>query len=82
MKEATPLKEGGETVACRFVVPDYCKRLQIKSTHHRAFGPASGDLVRDWILEAAGKSHSDHTLGAHLDCNEFCGPMIPCPEIP
>ena len=55
MKEATPLKEGGETVASRFEVPDYCKRLQIKSTHHRAFRPAPVCPVLNGIVEAIGR---------------------------
>ena len=32
--------------------------FQIKCGHHRAFGPASGNLVLYWILEAAGRSRS------------------------
>jgi len=73
MKEATSLKEGGETVASRFVVPVYCKRLQIKSTHHRAFGPAAENQILGWILEAAGKSHSDHTLGKWIHFRRAAG---------
>ena len=63
MKQATSLKAGGETVASVFVEPVSFRRFQIKRTHRRAFGPAAGNLVLDWILEAAGRSHSDHTLG-------------------
>jgi hypothetical protein len=62
MKEATSLKEGRESVASRFVVPVYCKRLQIKRTHHRAFGPASEDRFMNGFVEAAGELHSSHTL--------------------
>ena len=61
MKEATSLREVGVTVASRFVVPVYCKRLQIKSTHHRAFGLTIGDRVLNRIVVTTGKSHSDHT---------------------
>ena len=73
MKEATSLKADGETVASHFVEPVSCRRLQIKRTHHRAFGPAAGNLVLDWILEAAGKSHSDHTWGKWIHYRQADG---------
>ena len=63
MKEATSLKEGGVTVASRVVVPVYCKRFQFKRSHRWAFGPAAGNQVLDWIVEAAGRSHGDLILG-------------------
>lgn len=85
MIEATSLKAVGVTVTSEFVVPVYRKRLQINRTHRRASVPASWYLVRDWIVEAAGRSHSDHTwgkwihfrqadgcnLGMHLEHQEF-----------
>ena len=62
MKEATSLKALGETVASKFGVPVYRKRLQIKRNDRRAFGPASGDRFMNGFVEAAGKLHSGHTL--------------------
>jgi hypothetical protein len=67
MNEATTLKADGGTVASKLVMPVYCKRLQINRSHHHAFSPASGNQVRDRILETAGRSHSDRTLDAHFE---------------
>ena len=50
-------------VASKFIVPVYCIRLQIKRNHHRAFGPASGNLVLNGIVEATGRSLSGRTWG-------------------
>ena len=55
MKEATSLKEGGETVASKFGLPVHCKRLQIKSTYLRAFRPAPVCPVLNGIVEAIGR---------------------------
>ena len=41
-------------VASKVGMPFYCKRLQIKRTHPQAFGPASGNLVRNEVVEATG----------------------------
>jgi hypothetical protein len=73
MKQATALKAGVETVTLIPLEPFLCRRFQIKCTHHRAFGPAVGDLVRDRIVEAAGKSHSDHTLGKWIHFRRAAG---------
>jgi hypothetical protein len=51
MKEATSLRAGGETVASKFKVPVYCRRLQIKRAHHLAFGPAAVNLVMNWMVD-------------------------------
>jgi hypothetical protein len=50
-----------------FIKPLYDRRLQIKRTHHRAFGPANRDRFMNGFVKAAGRSHSDHTLYAQLD---------------
>ena len=59
-------------VASNFVVPVYCKRLQVKRTHHRSFGPAVGNQVLNGINEAIGKSHSGHTWGKWIRYGEAC----------
>ena len=72
MKEATSLKALGETVASKFGVPVYRKRLQIKRSHRWAFGPAAGNQTLDWILEAVGRSRSDHTWGKWIRSRRAC----------
>ena len=49
------------TVASMVKETHMCVWFQIR-INHRAFGPAAGNQVLRWILEAAGRSHSGRNL--------------------
>ncbi|MGA9537443.1 MAG: hypothetical protein WBR24_16190 [Desulfobacterales bacterium] len=72
MKEATSLKANGETVASPLEKPFSCRRFQIKRTHRWAFGPAAGNQVLDWILDAFGLSRNAHTWGKWIHYRRAC----------
>jgi len=63
-------------VASKFVMPVYCKRLQVKSSHHWTFGLPAGNQVLDWNLEATGRSHSDRTWGKWIRYGEACAHIL------
>jgi hypothetical protein len=63
MKESTVSLAEDNPVASKFVVPVNCKRLQVKLTHHLAFGLTAGDRVPNGNVEVIGRLHSVHTWG-------------------
>ena len=73
MKQATALKEGGEIVASMILEPVPCRRFQINRIHHRVYGPAPVGSVPNGSVEAAGKSHSDHTLDKSIHFRQADG---------
>jgi hypothetical protein len=80
MKEATSLKVGGETAASilmsRFLAKGFKLNVPASGPSARLLGVLfCSDLLRPLA------DHTVTTFGCPLRCNEFCGPMIHCPEI-